>query len=135
MVKINMNKKVILVTEDERSIREALVDKLSKEGFVVFEAKDGIEGWDISTKEHPDLIFLDLAMPKMDGLSMMKKLLENESTKDIDFIVLTNSDGNEKLAEAMNLVERYGVKTLDYYIKSNIKLEDLVEKIKTKLHL
>jgi len=135
MVKINMNKKVILVTEDERSIREALVDKLSKEGFVVFEAKDGIEGWDISTKEHPDLIFLDLAMPKMDGLSMMKKLLENESTKDIDFIVLTNSDGNEKLAEAMNLVEKYGSRTLDYYIKSNIKLEDLVEKIKTKLHL
>jgi CheY-like chemotaxis protein len=128
-----MNKKIILVVEDEKIIRESLVEKLNKEGFIVFEAKDGVEGFDISVEKHPNIILLDLAVPKMDGLKMMEKLLKNDLIRNINFVILTNLEKNEKIAEAIEIAGKYKCKTFEYYIKSNIKLDDLVKKIKTKL--
>ena len=62
------NKKIILITEDEISLRNALHVKLINEGFNIIEAKDGEDGLVKSFKEHPDLILLDLDMPKMDAV-------------------------------------------------------------------
>lgn len=69
--------KRILIVEDEIPMLKALVDKFSRAGFETLEAKNGIEGLAVALKEHPDLVLLDLVMPKMDGVKMMEKLRED----------------------------------------------------------
>ena len=69
-----LNQKIlILVVEDEEILAKTLQDKLVSEGFEVLKAYDGVEGLKLATNEHPDLILLDLLMPKMDGMGMLKK--------------------------------------------------------------
>ena len=72
-----MNKKILIV-EDELSLREALAKKLVSENFEVLEAENGQIGLEVATREKPDLILLDIIMPVMDGMTMLKKLKENE---------------------------------------------------------
>mgnify|MGYP001559852829 CR=1 FL=1 len=123
-------KKTILIVEDELSLRNALCDKLTHEGFAVLEAKNGKEGLEVALREHPDLILLDLVMPKMDGMTMMKKLRgENEWSKTVPVIILTNLAGdNDQLLQDINETEP------SYYIvKSNWKIEDVVAKIQERL--
>lgn len=115
----------ILIVEDERAMRQALRDKLTRLGYGVVEAADGEEGLNLAYAGHPDLIVLDVAMPKMDGETMLKQLRQDDWGKNVPVIVLTNllylQDANSK--------ERAS----EYLLKSDTKLEDLVEKIKTHL--
>jgi len=120
----NKIKKRILVVDDEASLRSALRDKLAYEGFIVLEAKDGEEGLEIALREQPDLILLDIIMPKMDGLTMLKKLRENSWGKDAKVILLTNLSDNEKVANAM------AQETYDYLVKSDWKIADVVAKVR-----
>ena len=126
------NKKVVLITEDESTLRRALHDKLGAEGLMVLEAKNGEEGLEIALKEHPDLILVDIIMPKMDGLTMLQKLRENDEGKKIKFIILTNLDSTEHIANAIKAVGG-DESTFEYYIKTDTKLEDIVEKVEQKL--
>ena len=75
----------MLVVEDDVSILRALVDKLTREGFIVFQGKNGEEGLALALAERPDIILLDILMPIMDGSTMMKGItpyaLEEESAK------------------------------------------------------
>lgn len=125
------DKKIILITEDEKSIRNALHDKLSNEGFSILEAKDGEEGLQISLKEHPNLILLDLAMPRMDGMSMLKKLREDEWGKSVPVIILTNlsSADEERNRDITKLEPTY------YFIKTDKSIEEIVDSIKERLGL
>ncbi|MFA6354847.1 MAG: response regulator [Candidatus Paceibacterota bacterium] len=125
------NRKIILVTEDDKSLRGALDDKLISEGFTILEAKDGEEGLAISLVEHPDLILLDIAMPKMDGMSMLKKLREDSWGKTVPVIILTNlsSADEERNKDITELEPTY------YFIKTDIKIEEVVDKIKERLGL
>lgn len=121
----NQPKKVLIV-EDETALREALVDKLTREGFDALEAKDGEEGLKIALKEHPGLILLDIIMPKMDGMTMMKKLREDEWGKGVPIILLTNlSATEEKIIKG--IVEN---EPSYYLVKSDWKIEDVVKKVK-----
>lgn len=122
-------KKIILIAEDEASIEKALSDKLKDEGFSVLWAKNGQEGLDIVKAEHPDLILLDILMPVMDGMTMIKILREEEYGKDIPVIFLTNLDDQEKVAEALK------AGSFDYLIKTDWSLADVVKKIKEKLNI
>lgn len=126
------NKKILIIeeVEDEKSLRDVLHDKFVKEGFGVLEAKDGEEGLAIALREHPDLILLDIVMPKMDGLTMMKKLREeNEWGKHVPIIILTNlSADKEKINQAIADNE-----PAYYLVKSNYTISDLVEKIRELL--
>ena len=121
------NKKKILIVEDETSLRNALSDKLRLEGFIVLEAKNGEEGLDVALRDHPDLILLDIIMPKMDGLTMLKKLREDVWGKNTKVILLTNLSDNEKVSEAL-LQGSY-----DYLVKSDWKIGDVVAKIRARL--
>ena len=121
------NKKKILVVEDEMSLRNALRDKLGLEGFIVLEAKNGEEGLDVALRDHPDLILLDIIMPKMDGLTMLKKLREDVRGKNTKVILLTNLSDNEKVSEAL-LQGSY-----DYLVKSDWKIGDVVAKVRARL--
>jgi CheY-like chemotaxis protein len=119
--------KTILVVEDESSMRRVLVDKLSLEAFSVLEAKNGEEGLKIALEKHPDLILLDIIMPRMDGITMLKKLRDDEWGKKVEVILLTNLSEKEKIAEAMEQ------ETFEYLVKTDWKIEDVVEKVKEKL--
>lgn len=128
-----MNKKIILITEDDSSLRGALHEKLIGEGFNVFEAKNGEEGLEIALREHPDLMLVDILMPKMDGLDMLKKLQEDEWGKTANFIILTNITGTSEISEAMKLAQVNKHESFEYYIKSDVEINDLVLNIKKKL--
>jgi DNA-binding response OmpR family regulator len=119
--------KIILIIEDEHPLREALVLKLKKERFGVLNAKNGEEGLAMAQKEHPDLILLDIVMPKMDGMTMLKKLRQDSWGRKVPVIILTNLTIAEEIAEALDK----GVH--DYLVKADWKLEDIVDKIRHTL--
>ncbi len=122
----------ILVVDDEKLLRKALKDKLSSEGFDVLEAKDGEEGLKKALSEHPDLILLDVMMPKMDGTEVVKKLQEDKWGKNVKIIMLTNVSDPVKVAEATEAGSQ-NMTVYDYMIKSDWKLEEVVERVRTKL--
>ena len=125
------NKQKILVVEDDLPVLRALVDKLIREGFVVLQAKDGQEGLAVALRDHPDLILLDIIMPKMDGLTVMKKLrAENEWGKKVPIIFLTNLSPD---AEETNKSITEGVPAY-YLVKTNWSMADVVEKIRERLN-
>ena len=118
--------KTILIVEDEVSLLNALRDKLTRENFAVLEAKNGEEGLEIALREHPDLILLDLIMPVMDGMTMLKKLRHDSWGTKVSVIILTNlSDAEGSLMRSIG--------SLDYIVKSNWKLEDVVAKVRERL--
>ncbi len=117
--------KTILIIEDEKSLRGALVDILLLKEFVTLEAKNGKEGLEFALEKHPDLILLDLIMPEMDGQTFLKKLREDAWGKKVPIIILTNlSETNKQSAAQVASHEP----TL-YLIKSDWKLHDIVDKI------
>lgn len=122
-------KKKILIVEDDLSYSNVFSDVFSDEGMHVLSAKNGQEGLDIALKEHPDLLVVDIAMPVMDGLTMIKKLRENEWGKDADVILLTNLFDMDKVAEAAEKG------AFDYLVKKDWSMEDLVKKVKKRLNL
>lgn len=123
------NDRLMLIVEDEKPLLKALTEKFAHQGFRVLTAENGEKGLSLALENHPEIILLDIVMPKMDGITVVKKLREDEKCKNIPVILLTNLYDNEKLAEA----GKYGV--FDYLIKSDWKLEDVVKKVKEKLNL
>lgn len=124
-----MEKKKILVAEDDLSYLNVCVDVFKDEGFEVITAKNGEEGLKMALSEHPDLILADIAMPVMDGLTMLKKLREDEWGKYVDVILLTNLDDTGKIAEAAEKG------AFDYLVKKDWSMEELVKKVKKRMNL
>jgi len=119
--------KTILIVEDEVSLRHALRDKLTHEGFSVSEAKNGAEGLKSALRDKPDLILLDIIMPKMDGMTMLKKLRIDKWGKDAKVIILTNLSDSQKVADAM------AQGSYDYLVKSDWKIEDVIKRVNERL--
>jgi DNA-binding response OmpR family regulator len=122
-------KKKILIVEDEEEIVEPLKKKLLDEGFLVYVANDGQEGLSKAKDEHPDLILLDITMPIMNGIEMLKILRDDGWGKSAKVIILTNLEFNIKASDAF----KYGV--YEYLVKSNWNLADIVGKIKSELNM
>ena len=120
-------KKIILVIEDEEPLRRVLKDILTVEGYSIIETKDGVEGLEMALKEHPDLILLDIVMPKMNGLEMLKQLRTDEWGKTAPVIVLTNLSDNEDVAKAMD------IGAFEYFVKTDIKIDEVIAKIREKI--
>jgi DNA-binding response OmpR family regulator len=119
--------KKILFVEDEPSLQKAVSEVFIQEGFEVLSAPDGEEGLKITKEENPDLILLDLILPKKDGFEVLKELKADEKLKDIPVIVLTNLEGIGDVEKALSL----GAKT--YLVKANYELEDLLKMVKEHL--
>ena len=120
-------KKKILVVEDEKDIREALVEALSHEGYEVYEAKDGVAALKFAFEHKPDLILLDLMLPFMSGHEMLKKLREDKWGKYTKVIVLTALEDIDTVSEVLE----YGAH--EYLVKTDWKLDDIVKRIKERL--
>ncbi len=119
--------KKILFVEDEPTLQKAVGEILTQEDFKVLSALDGEKGLESIKKEAPDLVLLDLILPKKDGFEVLKEMKEDEKLKDIPVIVLTNLEGTGDVEKALSL----GATT--YLVKANYELEDVVKMIKQTL--
>jgi len=120
--------KKILFIEDEPIIQKAISRFLEQEGYEVKNALDGELGLKIAKKMIPDLILLDLILPKKNGFEVLKELKKDELTKNIPVIALTNLEESDNIEKVLSL----GASA--YLIKANYKLEEIVEKIKQVLN-
>ena len=119
--------KKILFVEDESALQKTFGDFLTQEGYEMVSALDGEKGLELAKTENPDLILLDLVMPKMHGFEVLKRLKQDEKTKDIPIIVLTNLESMEDVEKAIEL----GATT--YLVKASYSLEEVIDKIKKAL--
>lgn len=124
-----LTQKKVLIVDDEQDLREAIATSLSYQGIAVLTAKDGEEGFALALAEKPDLILLDIMMPKMDGMTMLAQLREDAWGKSAHVIVMSVLDDLHKIAET---VEKGG---LEYILKSDISLAGIVDKVKMRLGL
>lgn len=113
--------------EDDLPLLHALKIALSQAGFKILEAKDGKAGLSAALKKHPDLILLDLIMPIMDGMTMLKKLRDDAWGKKAKVVILTNLSDSEKVVEAL----QSGV--YDFLVKTDWTIKEVVDKVKKKL--
>lgn len=121
-------KKTILVVEDEVSLQVMLKEKFLSEKFDVISANNGEEGLEKALKKHPNLILLDIVMPKMDGITMLKNLRKDTWGKDAAVILLTNLSDEDKMSTATD------EKASSYLIKFGLNLDDLVDEVKKRLN-
>jgi two-component system alkaline phosphatase synthesis response regulator PhoP len=114
-----MSGKRILVVEDDRFLRRACEMGLRQRGFSVLTATDGEEGLRLARAERPDLILLDMLMPKLSGLDVLRALRGEENTQAIPVLIFSNSSREQDVQEAMSL----GIS--GYLVKANLSLQDL----------
>jgi two-component system sensor histidine kinase/response regulator len=116
--------KKILIIEDELAYSKLLQKELEVQGYQVLSAENGIDGLELATQTKPDLILLDIRMPKMDGMTMLSALRRNDYGATAKVIILTN-------LEPDNSIINHVVKDepVYYCVKSDTKLEDLLKKI------
>ena len=119
------SKKKILIVEDDQPLLSSLEDEFAGEGFEVLMAQDGEEGFEKVKKEKPDLVLIDILLPKLDGISMAKKI--NELGLGIKMMFLTNLSDPEHISEAM------AIDIVDYLVKSDWNINDIVGRVKQKL--
>lgn len=122
-------KKKLLIIEDESSLSLILSDKFTREGFEVIEAKNGLEGLEKAKTTKPDLILLDIVMPTMDGITMIKHLREQDT--DIPVLFLTNLSESERISEILGANQ--GI--VGYLVKSHWQLDALVKKVRETLKI
>lgn len=121
---------IVLVVEDDDPCLKALVDKLTREGYKVSQAKNGAEGLALALAEKPDLILLDIIMPRVDGLEMLKQLrADADWGKNVPVMVLSNLSAEDDKIKAS--IAEYGVK--DYLLKADWSLNNVVKKVQEVL--
>lgn len=119
--------KRILLVEDDRFIRRASELSLTQRGYTVFTAADGVEALEAVRREKPDLVLLDLLMPRMGGLDVLRALKADEATRAIPVLILSNSSREQDVEE----VKRLGA--AGYYVKANLSLKALGELVASLL--
>ena len=120
--------KSILLAEDDRFLRRACETKLKQAGFNVRVAVDGEEALAMAREQSPDLLLLDLLMPRRDGLSVLAMLRGDPKTREIPVVIMSNSSKDLERQKAASL----GV--VDYWIKSNLSLQELCDRVSQLLH-
>ncbi|KKU52455.1 MAG: hypothetical protein A3A28_03585 [Candidatus Sungbacteria bacterium RIFCSPLOWO2_01_FULL_47_32] len=121
-------KKKILYIEDEPALQRALSAMLVREGFETLQALDGETGIRIAKEKKPDIVLLDLVLPRMNGFAVLQALKGDPETKDIPVLVLTNLEG---VGDIEKVVEMGAV---SYLVKTNYPLSELIEQIKRYLN-
>jgi CheY-like chemotaxis protein len=121
--KTKKNNMKILICEDEKTLSKVLSEKFERAKFEVFTIMNGDEILAGVKKIKPDIILLDLIMPKLDGLEVLALLKKDSDLQDIPVIVLSNLNDDEKIKKAFSLG------AVDYLVKSQHPINELIEKI------
>lgn len=120
-------KKTILIIDDEVAKRSAVSQALQEENFNVEEADNGQVGLQMAINNQPDLILLDMKMPVLDGLAMLKELRKDSWGKTALVVLFSSYADPEQIAEALALGAQ------DYLLKSAYDLQEVVSQLKNKL--
>ena len=119
--------KKILIIEDEEILSSLLVKRLKESGYDTASAYDGEEGLKKIKEENPDLILLDIIMPKKGGFEVLEEMKKDEKMKKIPVIIISNSGQPVEVSRALDL----GVK--DYLIKTQFDPREVIEKVNKQL--
>ena len=117
----------ILLADDDSTLHEMYAERLKLEGFDIVSAYDGEEALGMAGKEMPDIILLDIMMPKINGIDVMKKLREDEKTAGIPIILLT------ALVQEINKIKSMMKPGDSYLIKSEVMPADVIKEVKESL--
>lgn len=116
--------KKILIVEDELAYMKLLREQLTQKGYEIIEASNGEKGLAMAKNQNPDMILLDIRMPRMDGMTMFNLLRKRETGNKTKVILLTNLEPDDKIiSQVVDYQPAY------YFVKSDTKFNDLVEKI------
>ncbi len=126
MIEKNTKTKIVLA-EDEEFLARASNNKLQLEGFDVVIARDGQEAIEKILSEKPDIVLLDLVMPKKTGFEVLQELKEHPEVSHIPIIVASN------LGQASDVEEAKKLGAVDYLVKSDFSMKEMVEKVKGHL--
>jgi len=123
-----MSKKIVII-EDEKILTELLEKKIKEEGYEVFTSLNGKEGLELIKEIKPDLVLLDIIMPKLNGYEVMEEMnrLQEFNLKKIPVIIVSNSGQPVEIERALNL----GVR--DYLIKAQFDPKEVIDKIKKQI--
>lgn len=122
---IQPEKKIkILLVEDDTFLAGMYVTKLELEGFDVVLADNGEKGLEQARATNPDIVLLDVILPRMSGFDVLKNLKDDEQTKDVPVIMLTNLGQSEDVQKGLDL----GAK--DYLVKAHFMPAEVVQKVK-----
>ena len=117
----------VLIVEDDASMLAILASRIADEGYTVLKAQDGQQGLTRAMNEHPDLILLDLLLPKLSGLELLNALRADERGKQIPAIILTNLNENDAIYKSVAL------RSTAYFIKSDSSLDHIAAEVRAKL--
>jgi len=120
--------KKILLIEDEELIITLLQKKLEKEGYKVLVARDGVEGMEQMKEVVPDLVLLDIVMPRMGGLEVIEEMRKDKELRVVPIIVISNSGQPVELDRAKNLGAR------DWLIKTEFDPKEVLDKVKKQIN-
>lgn len=120
-------RKKVLIIEDDDHISKVYQIKLSKENVDTVVARDGEEGIAMVSSEKPDLVLLDLMIPKKDGFVVLEEVKKTELGKKIPILVLSN------LGQEGDIKRAIGLGAADYFIKVNLSIQEIVDKVKQHL--
>ena len=115
--------KKILFIEDESALQKAVSDTLTEHGYEVVQALDGEIGIRLAHDKQPDLILLDLVLPKKNGFEVLTEIKKDPSIQNIPVIILTNLEGTEEVEKAVALG------ATKFLIKANYSLDEILKKI------
>lgn len=113
----------ILLVDDDSAVLQLYAVELKGKGYTVVTAADGEEGLGVAAKEKPNLILLDIMMPKMDGMALLSKLKEDADLKVIPVVMLTNF-GQESMVQ-----QAFTLGATDYLLKYKVTPAEMAEKI------
>lgn len=118
------DKKKLLIIEDEKILADMYRDIFSQAGYQTFLAFDAQEGLELAKSKKPDLILLDILLPKESGIFFLKKFREDPEISSIPVVAFSNYEHPQTIKEAYEL----GIKA--YLLKTNLNPKEIVEKIK-----
>ena len=120
--------KKILIIDDDKTFQKTMSDMLKTKGYDSISAVDGEEGLIKAISENPDLILLDIRMPKLDGMGFLQAINEKIGVKKIPILITSNLEGIDKISEGV----AFGVK--GYIIKSNETLGSIMKRVEENLN-
>jgi len=121
-------KKKILIVEDSKDFLWFLRQSFENQGFDIFYAEDGEQGLEEAKKKNPDLVLIDIQLPKMDGIAMAKKIKEEGLNPKMIF--LTNMNDPIHISEALEAAGES-----DYIVKVDVSIDAVIQRVKDKLEV
>ncbi len=123
-----MNEKTILLVDDEEDTHEPFQLKFEQEGFRVLIAADGLQAWDLLTQEKPEIMILDVRMPKLGGEELLERMQKESASPKTQVIIATGvSDYGRTRARILGRFK------IAHYLEKPLVIKDLLEKVRALL--